>query len=55
MAYLTLNIGCKISPLIFSNNTMPYVLPRYRVQDIDTMEDWKRAELMFKILQDELV
>ena len=40
---------------LFSNNTMSYVLPRYRVQDIDTMEDWKRAELMFKILQDELV
>ena len=40
---------------LFSNNTMPYVLPRYRVQDIDTMEDWKRAELMFKVLQDELV
>ena len=36
---------------LFSNNTMPYVLPRYRVQDIDTMEDWKRAELMFKALQ----
>jgi len=40
---------------LFSNNTMPYVLPRYRVQDIDTMEDWKRAELMFKASQDELV
>ena len=41
--------------LLFSNNTMPYILPRHRVQDIDTMEDWKRAELMFKVLQDELV
>jgi len=33
---------------------MPYILPRHRVQDIDTMEDWKRAELMFKASQDEL-
>ena len=41
--------------LLFSKNTMPYILPRHRVQDIDTMEDWKRAELMFKALQDELV
>jgi len=41
--------------LLFSNDTMPYILPRHRVQDIDTMEDWKRAELMFKVLQDELV
>jgi len=40
---------------LFSNDTMPYILPRYRVQDIDSMEDWKRAELMFKVLQDELV
>ena len=41
--------------LLFSKNTMPYILPRHRVQDIDTMEDWKRAELMFKASQDELV
>jgi pseudaminic acid cytidylyltransferase len=38
---------------LFSKNTMPYILPRHRVQDIDTMEDWKRAELMFKALKDE--
>ena len=31
----------------FSNKSIPYVLPRHRVQDIDTMEDWKMAELMF--------
>lgn len=36
---------------LFSKNTMPHILPRHRVQDIDTMEDWKRAELMFKALQ----
>tara|TARA_B100000959_G_C14972111_1_gene620129 strand:- start:1284 stop:1976 length:693 start_codon:yes stop_codon:yes gene_type:complete len=32
---------------VFSNKSMPYVLPRHRVQDIDTMQDWKMAELMF--------
>jgi N-acylneuraminate cytidylyltransferase len=32
----------------FSGHAVPVVLPRYRVQDIDTMEDWKRAELMFR-------
>lgn len=26
-------------------------LPRYRVQDIDTEEDWEQAELMFEALQ----
>lgn len=33
---------------IFSANSAPVLLPRARVQDIDTMEDWQRAELMFK-------
>ena len=29
---------------------VPVRLPRYRVQDIDTEEDWRRAELMFEAL-----
>ena len=33
---------------IFSPESSPVLLPRYRVQDIDTLEDWLRAELMFK-------
>jgi len=32
----------------FSEASMPLVLPTYQVQDIDTIEDWRRAELMFK-------
>ena len=35
----------------FGNGSVPIVLPRYRVQDLDTMEDWKRAELMFGVLE----
>ena len=35
---------------INSKNTTPLYLPRYRVQDIDTLEDWKRAEWMFKAI-----
>jgi N-acylneuraminate cytidylyltransferase len=35
---------------IFSTKTLPILLPRYRVQDIDTMEDWKNAEFMFRFL-----
>jgi N-acylneuraminate cytidylyltransferase len=31
---------------LFSKHSSPYVLPRYRVQDIDTKEDWRKAELM---------
>lgn len=36
----------------FSESSVPIILPQYRVHDIDTEEDWKRAELIFKALQD---
>jgi len=36
--------------IIFSPDAAPVVLPRHRVQDIDTAEDWLRAEWMFKAL-----
>lgn len=35
---------------IFSSDSAPVVLPRSRVQDIDTPEDWERAELMLDAL-----
>jgi N-acylneuraminate cytidylyltransferase len=35
---------------LFSELASPYVLPRHLVQDIDTAEDWKRAELMYQVL-----
>lgn len=34
----------------FSPQAAAVVLPRHRVQDIDTPEDWQRAELMFTAL-----
>lgn len=37
--------------ILHSTAALPYVLPRYLVQDIDTPEDWRRAELMFETLQ----
>ena len=36
---------------IFSEVTTPYILPRYLVQDIDTMDDWIRAEAMYRVLK----
>ena len=35
---------------IFQTNAAGIELPRYRVQDIDTEEDWARAEIMFDAL-----
>ncbi len=37
---------------IFSEVSSPYILPRYLVQDIDSTEDWIRAEAMYKVLKE---
>lgn len=37
--------------MIFGPDSAPVLLPRHRVQDIDTPEDWLRAEWMFKAMQ----
>ena len=36
---------------IFSPGAAPLVIPRYRVQDIDTEEDWAYAEIIFDLLK----
>lgn len=35
---------------LFDRHTVPIPLPRHRVQDIDTPEDWTRAELTYRAL-----
>lgn len=42
-----------LSQPMFSHNTAPVPLPRHRVQDIDTPQDWVRAEWMFMAQQQE--
>jgi N-acylneuraminate cytidylyltransferase len=39
---------------IFGKNAVPVKLPRHRVQDIDTPEDWTRAEWLFQAMQAEV-
>jgi len=34
---------------LFIENTAAIALPRHRVQDIDTQEDWLRAEMLYKV------
>ena len=41
-------IGSGVSP--FSKIARPIKIPHYRVQDIDTEDDWIRAELIFQSL-----
>ena len=35
---------------IFDFHSVPVIIPRWRVQDIDTPDDWRRAELMHETL-----
>lgn len=37
--------------VIYSPASLPVTLPRHLVQDIDTLEDWKRAEYLYAALK----
>ncbi len=37
-------------PKLYADDSRPILLPRHLVQDIDTLEDWTRAEYMYKAL-----
>jgi len=50
--YLT-KLAKKSTKVMFSEDSLPIVIPRYLVQDIDTMEDWFRAEKMYQANTDE--
>jgi N-acylneuraminate cytidylyltransferase len=39
------------SDTLFGSSSAAVQLPHYRVQDIDTLDDWLRAEAMFRTLQ----
>lgn len=36
---------------LFSDRSVPILLSRFRVQDIDTLEDWIQAEIMFEMIK----
>ncbi len=38
--------------VMFGKDSIPIVLPRYLVQDIDTLEDWQRAKIVYKVLKE---
>ena len=39
------------SKTLFAEDSLPLILPRYFVQDIDTMEDWEIAEMLFPAIK----
>jgi pseudaminic acid cytidylyltransferase len=40
----------KSDEIIFGKDSIPILLSRYLVQDIDTLEDWQRAEIMYEVI-----
>lgn len=48
----TAEAWCEERP-IFGEDSVPVKLPSHRVQDIDTPEDWVRAEWLFRAMQAE--
>ena len=37
--------------IMFGEDSIPIILPRHLVQDIDTLEDWQRTEIMYKVIK----
>jgi pseudaminic acid cytidylyltransferase len=44
------NLNKQSNDIAFGKDSIPIILPRHLVQDIDTIEDWERAELLYKLL-----
>ena len=44
------NLNIKSDEITFGKDSIPIILPRYLVQDIDTLEDWQRAEYMYEVI-----
>ncbi len=44
------DLSKKSDKCMFDSHSIPFILPRYMVHDIDTPEDWEMAELVFKAL-----
>ena len=38
---------------VFEPHSKPIIIPRWRVQDIDTQDDWERAEILASVLKKE--
>ena len=37
------------------HRSFPLIIPRWRVHDLDTLEDWRRAELFFPVFQSQFL
>jgi len=46
------NLEYESDEIVFGKDSKPVILPRYLVQDLDTQEDWKRLEMMYRIINE---
>lgn len=46
------NINIQSNEIMFGKDSIPIIMPRHLVQDIDTLEDWNRAEFMYKAIRE---
>jgi pseudaminic acid cytidylyltransferase len=44
------NLNVESNEITFGKDSIPIILPRYLVHDIDTSEDWIRAEYMYEAI-----
>lgn len=49
------NLRKESSAITFGKDSIPVILPRHLVQDIDTEEDWQRAEVLYEVLAKTIV
>ncbi len=45
------NLKDPLKEIPFGKDSIPIILPRHLVQDIDTLEDWTRAEKLYQVLE----
>jgi len=45
-------LGVNSNEIMFGKESIPVLISRHLVQDIDTLEDWKRAEVMYRVLEE---
>jgi pseudaminic acid cytidylyltransferase len=44
------NTSNKFTDIPFGKDSIPIIIPRYLVQDIDTLEDWERAKILYSLI-----
>jgi len=49
------NITKRTNEIVFGKDSIPIILPRYLVQDIDTLEDWERAEILYQVIKEQIM